>query len=186
MIDRVFYARKKSAQEEAHKLRIVLSSSVQFDQLIKKVILLLADFLEVQDIQFIWLNKRNGKLENYYKEDKRIELEPTDSVFQYLREHLGVLITEEIPYRADEEENGEKQLLLDAEATLQKLGVSMVLPIGEKGELIGAFTFGRKKKNEAYTSDNVEYLSRLQFQMTNAIANALLYKQAVERIGTRH
>jgi len=61
--------------------------------------------------------------------------------------------------------------------------VACFLTIREKGELVGAFFFGQKKKKEAFTSDNVEYLSRMQFPMTNAIANALLYKQAVERIG---
>lgn len=183
IVDKAFYAKKKSAQEEARKLRIIFSSSVQFDELISKIKGSLVNFLDVQDIQFIWLNRKTGQLENYYQEDKNVQFGSTDPVFQYLREYPEVLITDEIPYRADEQGNGERELLLAVEQSLKELDVGMVVPIGEKGELIGAFLFGYKKKKDAFTSDNVEYISRLQFQMTNAIANALLYKQAVERIG---
>ena len=91
-------------------------------------------------------------------------------------------MTEEIPYLIEEQGNGEREVLQSVEKKLKALNVGLVLPIGEKGELVGAFFFGQKKKKEAFTSDNVEYLTRMQFPMTNAIANALLYKQAVERI----
>jgi len=58
----------------------------------------------------------------------------------------------------------------------------LLLPIGEKGELIGMFFFGKKEDNEAFTADNIDYLPKMQLQITNAIVNALLYKKAVERI----
>jgi len=183
VVDKVFYAHKKSAREEAKKLRLILSSSLQFDQLVKKVKEELKSFLEIKDIQFIWHNKQSGKLENYYKDDKEISFNPTDPLFHYLQDNLEILVTEEIPYLIEEMENGNKELLENVENKLKELNVGLVWPIGEKGELIGAFFLDPKTKKEAFTSDNVQYLSAMQFQMTGAIANALLYKQAVERIG---
>jgi len=182
IVDKTFYSRQKNAREEAKKLKVVLSSSMQFDHLVKKVKAGLQDFLEVPEIQFVWFNKQTGKLENYYKEDKKVSFSPTDPVFQYLQSNPEILVTEEIPYLIEEQGNGEREVLQSVEKKLKALGIGLVLPIGEKGELVGAFFFGQKKKKEAFTSDNVEYLSRMQFPMTNAIANALLYKQAVERI----
>jgi GAF domain-containing protein len=64
------------------------------------------------------------------------------------------------------------------------MGIALIWPVGEKGELIGAFLVGQKSKKEAFTSENLQYLSNIQFQTAMAVANALLYKQAVERIAT--
>ena len=182
IVNKTFYSKQKSVHKEAEKLRVVLSSSMQFDQLVKKVKTELQDFLEVPEIQFVWFNKQTGKLENYYKEDKKVIFSLTDPVFQYLQTNPEILVTEEIPYLIEEQGNGEREVLQSVEKKLKALAVGLVMPIGEKGELVGAFFFSQKKKKEAFTSDNVEYLSRMQFPMTNAIANALLYKQAVERI----
>ncbi len=181
-IQKGFDSKEKSAKEEESKMQMILLSSMQFDKLIQKVNMQLTDFLEIENIRFILLNQKTGKLENYNSKDPAISWDSIHPVSQYFREHPEVLITEEIPYRIEELENGEKESLLAVEKELKGLRIGMVIPIGEKGELVGAFLLGRKKEKAAFTSDNVEYLSKLQFQMTNAIANALLYKQAVERI----
>jgi len=83
----------------------------------------------------------------------------------------------------EEVSNDEKEILKKIEQKLKELNVGLVWPIEEKGELAGAFFLSQKIKKEAFTSDNVQYLSNLHIQMTGAVANALLYKQAVERIG---
>ena len=58
----------------------------------------------------------------------------------------------------------------------------MVVPIGESGELFGLFVFGQKERSKAFTEDNIRYIKALQPQLTGAIANALMYKMAMERI----
>ena len=182
VVDKVFYSKQKNTREQAKRLKLVLLSSLKFDQLINKVKTELQFFLEVKDIQFIWHNRQSGNLENYFQDDKKVSFGPTDALFHYLREHPDILVTEEIPYMMEEASNGEKEMLRTIEKKLKELNVGLVWPIGEKGELIGAFFLSQKAKKEAFTSDNVRYLSEMQFPMTNAIANALLYKQAVERI----
>lgn len=182
VVDKVFYSKQKNAREEAKKLRLALSSSMQFDQLVKKVRAELQSYLDTQTVQFLWNNKRSGRLENYYKDETPVSFSPTDPLFHYLQEHPDVLITEEIPYMVEEASSGDREILLKISENLKKIDVGLVCPIGEKGELVGAFFFGPKARKEAFTSDNVQYLAGLQFSLTGAMANALLYKQAVERI----
>ncbi|MFA6098620.1 MAG: histidine kinase N-terminal 7TM domain-containing protein [Patescibacteria group bacterium] len=183
IIDNVFYSKHNNQLEKARQLRTIMSSSLQFDQLLKRITIELINYLNVNTIQFIWQNKKTGQLENYYPDDKKITFTPSSPLFQYLRNYPKILIIEEIPYIIEEEENGETQILKDIYEEMKYLKVGLMLPIGEKGELIGLLLFGNKDNNEAFTSDNIQYLNRLQPQMTGAIANALLYKQAVERIG---
>ncbi len=182
-IDRVFYSQQKDTKAESSKLRSIMSSSLQFDQLIKRIRAEFSEFLGASDIQFIWLNRQKNILENYYPDERRVQAGSDTALFRYLREQESIIVTEEIPYLKEEKDEGEQQMLESIERELKAMGVWLVVPVGEPGELVGAFFFGKKENKEAYTADNLLYLQRLQPQMTGAIANALLYKQAVERIG---
>jgi len=180
-IDKLFYSENKEVQKQTEKLEMALKSNVQFESLINTIDNSLKKFLHVPSVRFVWLNKQTGKLESY-KEENKLVLDSTGPVFQYLKSNPGVLVTEEIPYMLEEMTNGEKELLEKVEKKLKSLKVAMVLPIGETGELVGAFLFDKKQRNEAFTTENIEYLTELQPQMTGAIANAVFYKQAVDRI----
>ncbi|MFA6553827.1 MAG: histidine kinase N-terminal 7TM domain-containing protein, partial [Patescibacteria group bacterium] len=95
LVDHVFYAQKQTAREEARTLRHVLSSSLQFGQLINRISSEFQETLEVRDVTFLLLNKQSGILEDYQKNDHPIIFKSGSSLFQYLREHPGVLVTEE-------------------------------------------------------------------------------------------
>lgn len=181
IIDKLFYSENKEIIKQTEKLELALNSTTQFDKLINTIEDSLQAYLNTSRVNFIWLNKQTGKLESY-KDEQNITLDTTGSVFQYLKSNPKVLVAEEIPYMLEEMTNGEKELLADVEKKLKSLKVAMVLPIGEKGELVGAFLFDKKIKNEAFTSEDINYVNDLQPQMTSTIANAIFYKQAVDRI----
>jgi len=183
IVNTIFYSKQKSAKIEEYKLRLILSSSLQFNSLIRKVEKELLSFLELENIKFVWYNKTSGNLENYFDIKKEVVSRQSDPLFQYLNTHSDILVTDEIPYILDEISNGENEILTKVGDRLKELKVGLVWPIGEKEELIGAFFLGQKVNREAFTSNNIRYLSNIQLQMTEAVANALLYKQAVERIG---
>ncbi|MDP2685510.1 MAG: histidine kinase N-terminal 7TM domain-containing protein [bacterium] len=181
IIDKLFYSENKEIIKQTEKLELALNSTTQFDKLINTIEDSLRTYLATPKVNFIWLNKQTGKLESY-KDDKNIVLESTGPVYQYLKSNPKVLVAEEIPYMIEEMSNGEKELLGKVEKKLKSLKVAMVLPIGEPGELVGAFLFDKKHGNDAFTTEDIDYLSKLQPQMTGAIANAIFYKQAVDRI----
>jgi len=181
VIDKIFYSEDKKTKQQTEKLELTLNSTTQFDKLINTIENSLKSYLTTSSVNFIWLNKQTGKLESY-KGNQNIVLESTGPVFQYLKSNPKVIVTEEIPYIIEEMSNGEKELLQKVEKKLKSLKVAMVLPIGEPGELVGAFLFDKKRKNNAFTSEDIDYITNLQPQMTGAIANAVFYKQAVDRI----
>ena len=137
----------------------------------------------MNNIQCLWHDKKSGSLINIDKNGNQISLSTSDAIYHYLRDNPLIIVTEEIPYLIDDVGQGDTFVLRGIESKLKEMDIGLVWPIGEPGELIGLFLFSKKAKKEAFTTDNIEYLSNLHPQMIGAIANALLYKQAVERIG---
>lgn len=94
----------------------------------------------------------------------------------YLERYGRVLVTGELPYRLEEHDTFQ-----DIVQELKGSGVGLLLPIG-KGELfMGSFII-RNKQNDIFPSQTIQALKDLQFQISDAIIGARLYKQAVERI----
>ncbi len=183
IVNKVFYARRRETRLESKRMQFILSSTLHFKDLIGKVSVEFRTMLGMQDIQFLLNYKKESKLETYWPENvKKIIVNLNDPLFEYLRIHSEILVTEEIPYLSETKSQNEVQLLKNIERRLQELNVALVLPIGEQDELIGVFLFGPKERKEAFTLENLQHLSGFRNQTTFALANALLYKQAVERI----
>lgn len=184
-IDQAFYAKKKEARLEAKKLKLILSSTWQFNDLISKIAKEIRSFFEVKDTQFLLNNQKTGQLETYWPDNaKKVNFAFSDPLFEYIRNKPEILVTEEIPYLLEDASAAETELLKRIEKRLKELNIGLVWPIGERDELVGIFLLGEKEKKEAFTSDNLDYLAKYHSQATMALANALLYKQAVERIAT--
>ncbi len=180
-IHEIFVSREKNAQEEARKMRLLLSTNVQFDSLIEKSLHALQSFFGVSDSNFMYRDPATQEMRAVRNDKTKL---PTDgSTYAYLVHSPEIIITEEIPYRLEEAAGGTREQLEKIKSELQQHGIGMVVPIGEPGELFGLFVFGQKEKSEAYTADNIQYIKALQPHMTGAIANALMYKQAMARIG---
>jgi hypothetical protein len=94
----------------------------------------------------------------------------------YLERFGRMVVTGELPYRLEENE-----AFVDILNELKGSGVGLLLPIG-KGELfMGCFVI-RSQQNSIFPSQTIQALKDLQFQISDAIIGARLYKQAVERI----
>jgi len=63
---------------------------------------------------------------------------------------------------------------------IQALGISLILPLRSRGELVGALLLGDKITGTSYTSEDVALLSGLAGQMAVALQNALLVSERVQ------
>lgn len=185
IIDQAFYAKRKEARLEAKKLKLILSSTWQFNDLISKIAKEVQSFFEVKDIQFLLNNQKTGQLETYWPDNaKKVNFAFSDPLFEYIRNKPEILVTEEIPYLLEDTSAAETELLKRIEKKLKELNIGLVWPIGERDELVGIFLLGEKEKKEAFTTDNLDYLAKYHSQAIMTLGNVLLYKQAVERIAT--
>jgi putative nucleotidyltransferase with HDIG domain len=73
---------------------------------------------------------------------------------------------------------GEKELI-------NQLGAEIYVPLNVKGELVGMFTFGPKRSDQAYTSEDKQTLLTLAQQTGVAVQNAQLYSTAQEELRQR-
>ncbi len=182
-IHSIFVSREKNAKDEVKRMRLLLSTNVQFDSLIEKSLGSLQSFFSVKNGNFMYRDPATQQMKSVDTAGPRLDASGT--TYNHLVHQPEILVTEEIPYRLEEVAGDERARLEKIQGELQKVGIGMVVPIGEPGELFGLFVFGQKEKSEAYTADNIQYIKSLQPQMTGAIANALMYKQAMERISRK-
>lgn len=94
----------------------------------------------------------------------------------YLERYGRLAVIGELPYRLEENE-----AFTDILNELKDSSVGLLLPIG-KGELFMGCFIIRSQHNSIFPSQTIQALKELQFQISDAIIGARLYKQAVERI----
>jgi serine phosphatase RsbU (regulator of sigma subunit)/HAMP domain-containing protein len=63
---------------------------------------------------------------------------------------------------------------------LKNLGVSMIIPLHAKDEVIGIFSFGKKMSGEEFSESNIRFLSNLTQSAVIAIENIVLREKEAE------
>ncbi len=92
-------------------------------------------------------------------------------IIGWLREN-DILVREEIPLRRRMAE-----ALGEAEADLEAMQVSLLLPLKSEGQLIGVLALGEKLSGEIFDAEELELLRVLAGQATIALQTSQLYEQ---------
>jgi GAF domain-containing protein len=95
----------------------------------------------------------------------------------YLQSTGKIVICEELPYRLDEDPRFKQ-----VNEEVKDSASTAYVPIGQNEIFVGSWMLGPRKGKAAYSAQEVATLKDLQRQATDAMLNARLYKQAVERI----
>lgn len=91
-----------------------------------------------------------------------------------------VIIRDEIPHLIEEGKgNGNLQR---AEHDMKKRHITAYVPLRTEDEVIGIIAVGDRTGSDAYTVQDVQYLEHVRDQVTAPLANALQYRDAMERI----
>lgn len=183
LIDRTFFYKADDIHDDKN-IQLILSTTQQFELLIRKLEKELEVIGSVNDVWFQWDNKQTGQLVDITNETKGKIVKSGDGLYTLINERMDVIITEELPYQLEAMDGAEAERVKKALRQLKEGHIGLVLPIGERGELIGAFFFGQRPNKSAFTSEIAERIHALQRPVTSAVANALFYKQAVERIAS--
>jgi len=64
---------------------------------------------------------------------------------------------------------------------MEKIGISVCLPLVFEGKVIGIMLFGEKISKNAFTSQDIEFLTNLSYQASVALKNATLYSELSQR-----
>ena len=162
-VDKRFELHDRQQERIQKQLQIVLKSQQSLsdlEQAIRKA------FKETAKVDAVF----------YYDADDQMLL-GKPALRAYLQATAKVVITEEMPYRLDEDVRF-KQVNDEVKGGT----ATAFVPIGQNEIFVGCFVLGQRKGKVAYSAQEVAAMKLLQSQATDAFLNARLYKQAVERI----
>jgi len=162
-VDRVFETRDEKQKKVQILTQAIFTSTKNYEDLISSIIEVLKNITNVEQIRYA------ESTDAYFSTHK--------STLECLRATGRVLVTEELPYRMNDDPR-----YPEAWKELQGEETSLFLPMGRAETYMGSFIFGKRKNHAAYTIQEIKELEGLQYKFGEALFNVRLYKQAVERI----
>ena len=97
---------------------------------------------------------------------------PQDPLIQFLAQHKKLI-------RIEEEETRKKLPVLFL-ARMEDLKAVMAVPLFLHDALIGVLTLGKKKSDQEYTAEEIDYFPTVAGQVAIALSNARLYGESIE------
>jgi len=175
-----YYKGRKSIDLAVAEVKEKLSHETDFGNLINIIKKEIKEYLGIENIQFFVLDKMSNILiENNGDGGKSIFQK--NNLIKYFEKYDEVLIIEEIAYLLNERSGKfEKESLQLAEKEMKKFSFNLVIPVKTDQNIIALI--GLSGESRSYTVQDVNFLNKLREQITFAIANAFLYKEAMDRI----
>jgi hypothetical protein len=162
-VDKIFETRDENRKKVQILTQAIFTSTKNYEDLISSIIEVLKNLTNVEHIRYA------ESTDAFFSNHK--------STLECLRATGRVLVTEELPYRMNDDPR-----YPEAWKELQNEEASLFLPMGRAETYMGSFIFGKRKNHAAYTIQEIKELESLQYKFGEALFNVRLYKQAVERI----
>lgn len=172
-IDGMFENKERQRQEALKRLQMVSASTTQFQSLLTRTEDELSKAIG-QKPAFLMVDRQRQEL---VAEDGKTSLGQLGSAVMQKILTGKILIADELTYRI---ENGETSLQT-VQTWFGEHHFAALVPLGSGEECIGLFGFPQRG-SAVFTMDIVHFLKSFQDQLQFAFANALAYKQAIERI----
>ncbi len=173
---------KKSIDLAVKELREKISQKTDIDILREVVENEVKKYLEVPNAKLFLLNKKE---QTYSHENGSAERITSDNpLIEYAQKHSEVLVLEELQHRLEENDNAATKVQLGkASKEMKKQKWELIMPFRTEEEVFGLLIIEETKEGEAYSVQDIRYLEQLREQTAVTLANALLYQEAMERIG---
>ncbi len=173
--DRFLFQKKVPIREILKRLSERIITILNLDEVARTILETFRDSLYLEAGAILLKNEADYKILNSFGlvgPGPRGGYAADDPLIQYFRSHPQVLDLE------SEETYG--RLPLPVSSALQKLGASVAIPLILQEELIGLLTLGKKKSDEEYAKEEMDYFPTVASQVAIALSNARLYGEAVE------
>lgn len=179
LINKIFKD-KKSIDLAVKEVREMISQETHLDKLVGIIGNEMKKYLEINEIK-VYLLYRRDKIFMFTNNGNSDSIEPKNDLIQYFEKYRDVLVQAEISHLLLEKRGKfENEKLSKAEKEMKKRKISLAMPLYTEDEIFGIIMLGDRK--DTYTIQDVRYLERLREQINSILANALLYKDAMERI----
>ncbi len=179
VINKMFKGRK-SIDLAVAELKRDISEQSDTAALAKLVTAQTRRFLDVGEAH-VYLGKPGEELVSYGNGGDRISRD--NDMVRYFQKYRDPIVREEIPHMIDERDGEfERDALQKVEKEMKKQKVSIVMPFVHEDGLYGLLTVGERDSREAFTVQDIQFLTKLREEIGFTLASALQYSYAMERI----
>ncbi|HZV47354.1 MAG TPA: adenylate/guanylate cyclase domain-containing protein, partial [Thermodesulfovibrionales bacterium] len=179
-VDKLFYRKKFSYKETVTKVSNALTSMLDLDEVIRKLINTVRLEMFIDKAGVLILNPQKKECQTIFIGDETEGVKPNENeCIQYDDPFIDVLTKKkklvtiydinEDPYYRDIKDTSSERF--------SRMGVSMVLPLVYQDTVKGALALGYKKSGHFYTREDIDLLNTLANSGAVAIENAKLVDQ---------
>lgn len=178
-----------SSERALAKLQILLEVGKQLsfpeepDKLLTKILDLLFDIMEVDRSAILMVNEMTGQLESKaFKHKAGLE---TDDEYHFYSTQITSFVLAHGDAILTKDAQIDKRFDSSASVVGLSIRASMCVPLKPKDEIIGLLYVDNLSTSNAYSDEDLEFLTALANQAAIAIENARLYKQIEMEAVTR-
>lgn len=168
---------KKSIDLAVKEAQEKMANKTDIESLIDLISQEIKKFLDLEEVEILLINRQEKK---FVGQEKSLDF--SQLMVKYLQEKGEIVVEEEIPHMLEADHEFDHKALKEVENKMSNLNIAVAIPVGKGEELIGLILLGKKKSKEAFTVEDIKFLEKLSGQALFALGNAVLYRDAMERI----
>jgi PAS domain S-box-containing protein len=177
--DRIFFRGRYDYQQTLRQISHKIASVIQLEELSKLIASSFVDTMKVSEISFLLLDKEKEHFRSVaisLPRYKNIEIDVDSPIISWLANKRDILFRDELE---DALSRRPEPGLSEVRDEMDRLGISIWVPIISKDELIGVIALGHKLSGDIFTAEDIGLLSTLASQTAVALDNARLYDEVV-------
>ena len=171
----LFFGSKYDYQQTLRKVSQAIATKIKMEELTRLIVATLVETMGISEISFLINDRERGRFRSVPVElthagasrYKRIELDAASSIIKWLKENQDILVLDEIKSQNEVAEE------------MERLGVTILVPIISQEELIGTISLGNKLSGDIFSSEDIGLLQTLANQTAVALLNARLFEEVV-------
>jgi len=188
LTDRLFFRGRYDYQNTLREISYKIAAVIRLEELSKLIVASFIDTMKVSEISFLLLEKEGEHFQSVWlsmPRYKKIEIDVTSPIISWLAATKDILVRDELEEEIERLEalgsSGleQKKSLEDVRDEMDRLGISIWVPIISKEALIGIIALGNKLSGDIFTAEDLGLLSTLASQTAVALDNARLYDEVV-------
>lgn len=178
-----FFPKVKNLKKKAREIAQDISSKIKLEELVNRFASEVKENISAHNLQVYLKNRKTGDFNAVYPAGFSDLIKYDHLLTNYFKINQEILITEEIEYMKENENEAKAKLLENLKKELEARHIALVIPLQNLSEELDVLIFLENKKNkEAFNLEDISFLQNISSQFNIALANAILYKEALERI----
>lgn len=183
LITTAFFPKVKNLKKKAREIAEDISSKIKLEELVQRFASEVKENISAHNLQVYLKNRKTGDFNAVYPAGFSDLIKYDHLLTNYFKINQEILITEEIEYMKENENEAKAKLLENLKKELEARHIALVIPLQNLSEELDVLIFLENKMNkEAFNLEDISFLQNISSQFNIALANAILYKEALERI----